>query len=101
MELVKEVCFLKVVVEADCAPMSKIKEGKEDMSPLGHLIGALQQELKEQSYWSISYISKRVNVQAHNLGQYACDINDHIVWLEDAPNFLPQLFWMTSLFCKT
>ncbi|KAI5678443.1 hypothetical protein M9H77_09393 [Catharanthus roseus] len=84
--IAQELFTSNFILESDCAPMFRmIKEGNEDLSHLGHLVNGLQQIIIPNPNIDIKYISRRINIPANLLAQYACNISEYLVWIEEIP----------------
>lgn len=79
--------------DSDCATVvRRIKEGKFDLSPLGHMIGSLQQLFLNNSQMRIRYVCRKATVLAHLLAKRGCDISNSSIWLEEVPVFVNQAY---------
>ncbi|KAI5678432.1 hypothetical protein M9H77_09382 [Catharanthus roseus] len=84
--LAQELFISNFILESDCAPtFRRIKENKEDLSYLGHLVNGRQQIIITNPNIDTEYISRRINIPANLLAQYACNISEYLVWMEEVP----------------
>lgn len=69
----------------------RIQEGKRDFFQLlgTYLMEVLQQEFKD---WGLTYISMRVNMPVHQLGQFACESSNSLIWLAEILDIIVPLF---------
>lgn len=76
----------RFIVESDYLVLVKqIQNERKLLSPLGHIIGGLQNVFKTFPPISIHYASRNLNVPAHLLAKYAYELDECLVWMEEAP----------------
>ena len=60
----------------------------EGLTDIGHIIQHLKFLISSSSCVGINHVSRNFNMPAYMLAKYACDIEDFLVWIEEALPFV-------------
>lgn len=88
IELAKELHFSHIIVESDFPPLVQKLRTSSPVDNAWHLINQLHQRIGEDGSIKVVYNPKKFNVPAHLLAQHACEVEDTITWLEEAPLYI-------------
>ena len=99
MEFAVDTGFSDLIIEGDNIEVIKaISSARDNGSRLGHIyedIRCLTASLRD---WSTSWVRRNANTVAHSLAQFAREIENEIVWLEDLPPPALEALYSDSLF---
>ncbi|KAK2634259.1 hypothetical protein Ddye_029051 [Dipteronia dyeriana] len=91
--------LLLVLVKSDALEVvNMIKSGKEISAEIGLFVGDIQELLLCNSGCLISYVSKKMNVVAHNISKLALSIDEDCYLLESYPPCVERTIVLISLF---
>ena len=99
IEFAVDTGFSDLIIEGDNIEVIKaISSARDNGSRLGHIyedIRCLAASLRD---WSTSWVRRNANTVAHSLAQFAREIENEIVWLEDLPPPALEALYSDSLF---
>ena len=99
IEFAVDTSFSDLIIEGDNIEVIKaISSARDNGSRLGHIyedIRCLAASLRD---WSTSWVRRNANTVAHSLSQFAREIENEIVWLEDSPPPTLEALYSDSLF---
>ena len=94
MEFAMDAGFSDLIIEGDNAEVMKaISSPRVNCSRLGHIYDDIRCLTAGVRAWSTSWVRRSANGVAHSLAQFAREIENEIVWLEDSlPPALEALY---------
>ena len=98
MEFAVDAGFSDLIIEGDNAEVMKaISSPRVNCSQLGHIYDDIRCLTAGLRAWSTSWVRRSANGAAHSLAQFAREIENEIVWLEDLPPPTLEALYFDSL----
>ena len=98
MEFAVDAGFSDLIIEGDNAEVMKaISSPRVNCSRLGHIYDDIRCLTAGLRAWSTSWVRRSANGAAHSLAQFAREIENEIVWLEDSPPPALEALYSDSL----
>ena len=99
MEFAVDVGFSDLIIEGDNIDVIKaISFARVNCSRLGHIYDDIRCLAAGLRDWSTSWVCRNANAVAHSLAQFAREIENEIIWLEDSPPPALEALYSDSLF---
>ena len=91
----KELCLLSVIVEGDSMRIVQAASNKRaNLSLFGHVINEIHDSWSSFSRISFQHVRRDGNMLAHSLARRAVLSADTVVWVEELPSDLDDVFQM-------
>ena len=68
--------------------IQKIQTAEEDWSHIGHVIQRLKSLISNPKCISISHVNRKANIPTHLLVKFGCNLDEYLVWMEEAADFV-------------
>ena len=90
--------FSDLIIEGDNVEVIKaISLARVNCSRLGHIYDDIRCLTAGLRDWSTSWVRRNANAVAHSLAQFAREVENEIVWLEDSPPPALEALYSDSL----